>query len=353
MRTLVQTIAIWAVVLALPGAAQAAVCADYSKQADAQKAADTRDADGDGIYCEALPCPCLKPGQTGSTRKPKPTARRNAPLTGRAQITRVVGTTILEVRIARVGRSRGLRSQERVRLIGVDAPNVGECGGAEARARLLQLAFGNAARDTDGDGLVDEEPLYPLRSGAIVDLRTDVKLSKRDGSGRLLAYLSGGHTGIELAERQTRTGWATLRYSSRVPRRFQRLASAEASARSRGAGAWVLCHGDFHRPASQQFVGFAACRDSVDTNGTRVHGGHGFMRLIIVRNIDCAAGYGLVQAWATATFEPSGGGVKDAGPPTQVGAFACANQDLGAENPAIEAVCAAADGQSVAFIAAS
>src|SRR5213078_1104283 len=26
---------------------------------------DTRDADGDGIYCEDLPCPCLKPGGGG------------------------------------------------------------------------------------------------------------------------------------------------------------------------------------------------------------------------------------------------------------------------------------------------
>jgi hypothetical protein len=32
------------------GSASAAVCADYSNQADAQRAADTRDADGDGIY---------------------------------------------------------------------------------------------------------------------------------------------------------------------------------------------------------------------------------------------------------------------------------------------------------------
>jgi hypothetical protein len=43
--------------------ASAATCDDYSNQADAQRAQDTRDADGDGIYCEALPCPCLKPGQ--------------------------------------------------------------------------------------------------------------------------------------------------------------------------------------------------------------------------------------------------------------------------------------------------
>jgi hypothetical protein len=49
-------------------------CSDYSTQADAQRAADTRDADGDGIYCESLPCPCLKKGgkkQTGTSPKPE------------------------------------------------------------------------------------------------------------------------------------------------------------------------------------------------------------------------------------------------------------------------------------------
>jgi hypothetical protein len=48
--------------LLLPGSAAAATCADYDNQAQAQRAADTRDSDGDGIYCESLPCPCLKPG---------------------------------------------------------------------------------------------------------------------------------------------------------------------------------------------------------------------------------------------------------------------------------------------------
>lgn len=53
-----------------PVAHAAAVCADYPDQAAAQRAHDTRDGDGDGIYCEDLPCPCLKPGgaSTGGTR---------------------------------------------------------------------------------------------------------------------------------------------------------------------------------------------------------------------------------------------------------------------------------------------
>jgi hypothetical protein len=35
--------------------AGAATCADFPNQAAAQRAANTRDADGDGIYCESLP----------------------------------------------------------------------------------------------------------------------------------------------------------------------------------------------------------------------------------------------------------------------------------------------------------
>jgi len=38
-----------------------ASCADYPNQAAAQRAADTRDADADGVYCESLPCPCAGP----------------------------------------------------------------------------------------------------------------------------------------------------------------------------------------------------------------------------------------------------------------------------------------------------
>jgi hypothetical protein len=57
-----------------PLARAAATCSDYSNQAEAQRAADTRDADGDGVYCESLPCPCLKPGSSTPrphTTKPK------------------------------------------------------------------------------------------------------------------------------------------------------------------------------------------------------------------------------------------------------------------------------------------
>src|SRR3954451_24889226 len=51
--------------------ASAATCSDYANQAAAQRAHDTRDADGDGIYCESLPCPCAR-GTGGGATSPAP-----------------------------------------------------------------------------------------------------------------------------------------------------------------------------------------------------------------------------------------------------------------------------------------
>lgn len=48
-----------------PIASSAAVCSDYPDQAAAQRAADTSDPDGDGIYCESLPCPCSVGASSG------------------------------------------------------------------------------------------------------------------------------------------------------------------------------------------------------------------------------------------------------------------------------------------------
>lgn len=47
--------------------AQAATCGDFADQAAAQEAANTRDTDGDGIYCESLPCPCSHEWHTQHT----------------------------------------------------------------------------------------------------------------------------------------------------------------------------------------------------------------------------------------------------------------------------------------------
>lgn len=82
-RPLVQLLLLTVLTTALLGAggnvasAEAAVCADHPNQASAQRAKDTRDADGDGIYCESLPCPCSKPG-SGTTPKKKAPAKKKA-----------------------------------------------------------------------------------------------------------------------------------------------------------------------------------------------------------------------------------------------------------------------------------
>jgi hypothetical protein len=64
-----------AMVLVPSAAAHAATCSDYPNQAEAQRAADTRDADGDGIYCESLPCPCATGSSGGDNGSPAPAPR--------------------------------------------------------------------------------------------------------------------------------------------------------------------------------------------------------------------------------------------------------------------------------------
>ncbi len=53
-----------------PRATVAATCSSFSNQAAAQRAANTRDPDGDGVFCESLPCPCL--GSRGGGGPPAP-----------------------------------------------------------------------------------------------------------------------------------------------------------------------------------------------------------------------------------------------------------------------------------------
>ena len=57
-----------------PRATVATTCSSFSNQAAAQRAANTRDPDGDGVFCESLPCPCLAPRAVG-----RPPAQTPAP----------------------------------------------------------------------------------------------------------------------------------------------------------------------------------------------------------------------------------------------------------------------------------
>jgi hypothetical protein len=68
--TFLALVAVMALAL-LPNSASAMTCSDYSTQVEAQRAADTRDTDGDGIYCESLPCPCAT-GNDSTSPPPAP-----------------------------------------------------------------------------------------------------------------------------------------------------------------------------------------------------------------------------------------------------------------------------------------
>ena len=119
-----------------PVAHAAAICADHPDQASAQRAADTLDGDGDGIYCETLPCPCLAPdpragndGDAGEGSVPR--GRINA------RITEVVDGDTVKVRA-----SGAKHKDYTVRLIGIDTPETKrpgvpvECSRRRPRGKL-------------------------------------------------------------------------------------------------------------------------------------------------------------------------------------------------------------------------
>ena len=203
-----------------PAAKAASTCSDYSTQADAQRAADTRDPDGDGVYCESLPCPCLRPGQGSPTPPPKARKKKRAQVFA-ARVTKVVDGDTVKVRYA----SR----RATVRIIGIDTPETQrpgvavECGGPQASTSIKRLA--------------------PVSSRVV--LRTDPTQDTRDRYGRLLAYVGRGKR--DLGRSQIARGWAKTYVFAGKP--FQRTAAyrrSQAKAKAEGRGVHGRCGGDFH-----------------------------------------------------------------------------------------------------------
>ena len=265
--------------------ASAAVCADYSNQAEAQQAADTRDADSDGLYCEALPCPCSSGGEDDSSgsgaddgaadrerreaarqreaeRKRKAAARRREAARRRARARKLAAehrervarqrvergawrvSRVIEGDLLRVRRTDGSAS-ETVRLIGIDTPD--GCGGPEALGAALALTFSTPV-DTDADGLFDVHG----GTGALVDLQTDRSQDVRDDVGRLLAYVdviddippTAGTTGYDVGKRLVAAGLSAIfvRDGQMFARQTQ-YEALEARAQSDRAGSWGACDG--------------------------------------------------------------------------------------------------------------
>jgi micrococcal nuclease len=229
-------------------AAQAAVCGQYPNQAAAQFAGDTLDADHDGIYCEALPCPCstappgtlptapvlaaptapAAPVATAPPASSPPSATPSAAVRIRARVLRVIDGDTLSVRTS-TGRTLT------VRLVGIDSPETKkpgtpvECGGRQATAAMKRLVLNHRGR------------------GLSVTLTTDPTQDRVDRYGRTLAYVNLAASNLDVAKRLVRAGRAAV-YVFDQP--FSRLISFEAAqeaAKSAGLGVWRTCGGDFHR----------------------------------------------------------------------------------------------------------
>lgn len=194
-------------------------CSDFSTQAEAQANLGSGDphgldGDGDGIACESLPCPCSK-GGSGGGGKGKQNKKKILRLKGK--VTHVVDGDTIDV--------RAKRRKIRVRLIGIDTPEVfggSECGGPEASGAMKGLAEGRR-----------------------VKLATDPSQDRRDRYGRLLAYAHRiGGPSLQVAILQA--GWAKVYvYNNNPFRKVGRFREAERQARDAGRGAWGLCGAAF------------------------------------------------------------------------------------------------------------
>lgn len=216
-----------------PASAQAAVCADYANQKEAQDAADTLDADGDGLFCESLPCPCSEAKQQDAPKNVK----TDKTYIYRGRITQVVDGDTLKVKYN--GRVKT------VRVIGIDTPESNkpnvpvECGAKEATSTAFEWAF-KRQLDYDGDGLWDHG-----REGRMVTLRTDKTQTKTDQYGRLLAYVNRGSS--DFGRRQISKGWAEVFvYQDNPFKRFAAYDKSAKAAQGAGVGVWASCGGDFH-----------------------------------------------------------------------------------------------------------
>ncbi len=214
MKYLLGTLAVVGGMLILGGSAQAADldCSDFSNQAQAQQyllPGDPHrlDADGDGKACDSLPCPCSSSSGDGGGRPDRPKA-----LAFRAWVVDVVDGDTIDVR------RLGSRKMYRVRLLGIDTPEVyggKECGGEAASRRMGLMAKG------------------------FVRVRTDPTQPKRDRYNRLLAYVSKGRK--DLNKRMVSLGLARVYVVGKRFSAYRTYKRAQVRARSAGRGSWGRC----------------------------------------------------------------------------------------------------------------
>jgi endonuclease YncB( thermonuclease family) len=113
----------------------------------------------------------------------------------------------------------------RVRLIGIDTPERGECGFDQASAYMESIALGRT-----------------------VSLVPDPTQAAIDRFGRSLLYV-GRDNGLDVGLQMVRAGWATVFVDGADFQRIDAYLEAEGAA---GGGVWRRCDGDFHRSLADE-----------------------------------------------------------------------------------------------------
>ena len=234
MYHLVRALALAIVAVGLSTTAQAPAsavidrdCGDFASQAAAQNfflgagGGDPHrlDDDGDGVACESNPCPCIGRGtapqqfaSTGTTQTQTQT-QQGAIYGETGNVVRVLDGDTLRVRL------RG-GAHVSVRMLGIDTPERGRCGAADATANLRDLA--------------------PV--GSTVHLVSDRTQAAKDRYGRLLRYVQrqGGYG--DLSFRQAWDGYTQPYVFGGTPvARHREYVRAIGHARNHARGAWNGC----------------------------------------------------------------------------------------------------------------
>ena len=201
-------------------------CGDFPSQAAAQNfflnagGGDPHrlDDDGDGVACESNPCPCIGRGTapqqlatTGTTQTQTQQGEQTYRETG--NVVRVTDGDTLRVRL------RG-GAHVSVRMLGIDTPERGRCGAADATANLRELA--------------------PV--GSTVHLVSDRTQAAVDRYGRLLRYVQrqGGYG--DLSFRQAWDGHTRpYVFGGKPVARHREYVRAIENARDHARGAWNGC----------------------------------------------------------------------------------------------------------------
>ncbi|MCD9197104.1 thermonuclease family protein [Aeromicrobium wangtongii] len=205
--------------VAAPAQAADMDCSDFATQADAQAfylanggpAADPHrlDAEGDGLACETLPCPCSKlPAPPPPTTAPVSPCGRNPKVVEKAVVLSVIDGDTLRVRID--GRS------QKVRLLGINSPERKKKGYASATKALKKLA-------------------PPRKTVALI---SDPTQKYADRYGRILRYVERGSRDVNKA--QLSKGWAKysdVRTCAPLVKK-KTYKSAEHSAKKAKRGIW-------------------------------------------------------------------------------------------------------------------